>query len=67
MPCNMMDGYSSGDAAWSKAEDAQRRIYALEQALCGLCQQLEIARVPLHAQLAEWYTKHKARPGCGQK
>lgn len=68
MPCNMMQG-AAGDMAHAAAQDANRRVAQLEEALCGLCQMLSETKDPklkkkLHPQLQSWFDAHKQKPGC---
>ena len=77
MPCNM-GGPSAGETAREKVAEAEReitilrrRVAALEEALCGLCQQLSsvISENPqtvqvLHPQLQTWFDNHQRLPGC---
>jgi hypothetical protein len=67
----MYKGASSGDFAQNSADKALKRIAALEEALCGLCQTLATnyptdtrGRRPMHPQLLAWYESHKSHPGC---
>lgn len=75
MPCDM--GMTGSAVAMHNAFEAreaaaklERRIAELEQAMCGLCQQLESQHrlngfpQPMHSQLQVWFDKHKQRPGC---
>jgi hypothetical protein len=69
MPCDMYRGATSGDFASNKADRLEIRIAELEQALCGLCQQLSTEYGPnlgrvLHPQLQAWFEKHRDKPGC---
>jgi hypothetical protein len=45
-----------------------QRVADLESALCGLCHMIDQpwnrTLQPIHPDLAAWYAKHKATPGC---
>lgn len=67
MPCNSCA--TPGELSSSDAREALKRVKALEEALCGLCQQLtetSYAGVTkkLHPQLESWWSEHKKQPGC---
>lgn len=62
MPCNMMEGATSGDFALSETNDLRKRVAALEEALCGLCQMMD--EIQMHPQLRHWFQDHKRKPGC---
>lgn len=64
MPCNMFGDNPTADFASNRADEALRRVRELEQALCGLCQQLSTEGRNMHPQLHEWFMKHANRLGC---
>lgn len=79
MGCNMMGGEGAA-AAWAqnnaaRASDAadqalkrcvqlELRVAELEQALCGLCQSAFNGKRLGDTELAAWFERHKAKPGC---
>jgi hypothetical protein len=67
MPCDMYRGVTSEDFAWADVREALKRVAALEQALCGLCQRIfsedKFARLQSF-DLAAWFNEHKKHPGC---
>lgn len=76
MPCSSSEG--QGSYQWSdhptteNFKRLEKRTAELEQALCGLCQQLTATNDPtitrsLHPQLQAWFDAHRQLPGCEAK